>query len=91
MNDKHNDAFWNIFNKISGRKEDIKNNYETKNICKQCFQENTIKYNGEQYVCTNNDCGVIVRDKLELDQEWRYYGMLGMSCLHFYFNKIPLV
>ena len=72
MNRK-NDKFWNIFNKISGRKEELKEkfNYDK---CQMCNQLNTIKYNGEQYVCTNINCGIVVRDKLELNQEWRYYG-----------------
>ena len=78
MNRK-NDTFWNIFNKISGRKEEIIDNKQNlkdfnENICEDCYQQNTIQYDGENYICTNPDCGTVKQNKISFEQEWRYYG-----------------
>ena len=76
MNSK-DDTFWNIFNKISGRKKEVINNkYNVdklnQNTCENCNQVNTIQFNNENYVCTA--CGIIVNSKLSYDAEWRFYG-----------------
>lgn len=76
-NHKYNDAFWNIFNKISGRKKKEKQLLKPKITqihCDYCCQFNTIEFNGENYICTNKECGKILQDKLSFEQEWRYYG-----------------
>lgn len=72
MNHK-TDTFWNIFNKISGRKKERTMEKEiNEDVCSECNEKETIKFNGEQYICTN--CGIVMNDKLSLEQEWRYYG-----------------
>ena len=76
MNSK-DDTFWNIFNKISGRKKEVINNkYNVdklnQNTCENCNQVNTIQLNNENYVCTA--CGIMVNSKLSYDAEWRFYG-----------------
>ena len=72
-----NDTFWNIFNKISGRKKElIDNKYNidkvNQNTCEYCNQINTIQYNNENFICLS--CGAVVDNKLTLSAEWRFYG-----------------
>ena len=52
----------------------ILNSNTTQIHCDNCGLTNTIEFNGENYICTNSECGNILQDKLSFEQEWRYYG-----------------
>jgi transcription initiation factor TFIIB len=73
---KKNADAWNLFdNEIGEQKMECiySSDIGNKEICTIC--KSALSYTDEGFLgCTNNKCGIIYTDMIELGAEWRYYG-----------------
>lgn len=66
---------WSLFDEeIKPKVECIYTNSKNREICDLCSCPVGLTEDGF-YVCTNNKCGILYTDVLDLSAEWRYYGV----------------
>lgn len=71
-------AMWDMFDKAETNETKVECVYDSKSrdespFCNECKSILRIGDDG-YYCCSNNKCGIIYKDKLDMGAEWRYYG-----------------